>query len=715
MNRTAPLTRMAVPAIWIVALGMIGSAQAQAQTLPAVKSVCAACHPNANVESDHMVGHAGSTTCLSCHHIGYSDDPAIIKLRRLEACQSCHADLPATHQGKEGMSATCTDCHTIHADTAVAGVSLVSDATCTSCHKVRHTLHAGVKDAPSCTDCHTMHEAGTPTVSMVSRSPYAAAAAEAHGASSAVKKCQTCHEGVHPSHAAVEKEGNLPCTSCHEVDAAMPTARVASLLAAECTSCHASVHPAHAEVDKPVLCTDCHDFATDPPVAQAGLALSRHCATCHTDAMKGFESGAHAVNLAAATANPDLPTCVSCHDVHDGAEQGEVGVRLAATRQCIQCHSKPELAEKYGLSTNVAASYEDDFHGTTAEILTSHPERANGPNVLVCADCHGAHAVTKKPKVALSEVCAGCHKGGDRKLAGAWLGHDRIGPRNKLAIWAIRLFYFVLIPFVLAGLFLNIVFHLTDQRRKGARVWDAPGVVKIRKWLSGKRGLTEPMVTRFTVVERVEHMGAMITFTTLVLTGLPQIAPTSSPGDWFIHLFGGIANIRLVHRITGFTFVALLLMHVSRGVSGMLKTHRLPAIVPRKRDFVNAVQTIRHFLNGEPRPKLGRFDASEKFEYWGLFFGGMLMSVTGLALIFPEFVTRFLPGIVVAAMRTMHGLEATFAVLVVLLWHSYGVIFKPDIFPLDTSIFTGKISVERLKEEHELEYEKLFPERAGAD
>ncbi len=714
MNRTAPLTRMALTVIWIVGLWMVGSAQAQAQTLPAVEGVCAACHPNANMESDHLAGHTGSTTCLSCHHIGYSDNPAIIKMRRLEACQSCHSDLPATHQGRDGSSATCTDCHTIHADSATMGAWLVSDATCTSCHTVRHTLHAGVKDAPSCTDCHTMHEAGTPTVSMVSRSPYAAASAEAHGASSAVKKCESCHEGVHPSHAAVEKEGKLPCTSCHEMNATEPTARVASLLSAQCTSCHTTVHPAHADVDKPVLCTDCHDFATDPPVAEAGVALSRHCSTCHTDAMKGYESGAHAVNLAATEVNPDLPTCVSCHDVHGAAEQGEVGVRLAATARCIECHSKPELAEKYGLSTNVATSYVDDFHGTTAEVLTSHPVTPDAPNVLVCADCHGAHAVTKQPKEALSEVCAGCHKGGDRKLAGAWLGHGRIGPGNKAAIWAIRLFYFVLIPFVLVGLFLNIVFHLVDQRRKGARVSEAPGVVKIRRWLSGK-GEQEATVTRFNVVERLEHFGAMITFPLLALTGLPQVAPTSSPGDWFIHLFGGIANIRVVHRITGFTFVALLLMHVSRGVWGVLKTHRLPTIVPRKQDFLNAVQTVRHFLQGEPRPKLGRFDASEKFEYWGLFFGGILMSVTGLALIFPAVVTQILPGIVVAAMRTMHGLEATFAVLVVLLWHSYGVIFKPDIFPLDTSIFTGRISVERLKEEHELEYEEMFPEKAGAD
>lgn len=708
MNRTASLTRMALSLVPVI-VWMAGPARVEAQSPPAVENVCAACHSNASSKFDRLAGHAGSTTCLTCHHIGYSDDSAVIAVRRLEACRSCHADLPATHESKSGAAATCTDCHTIHADTTVAGPSLVSDAACASCHVKRHTLHAAVKEgAPSCTDCHTMHDGSTSFVSTVSTGPRTAQASVA----AAVKKCATCHEGVHPSHARVE--GQLLCTGCHEMDAKTPTATVPALLSAECKTCHTAVHPAHEAVGKQVLCTDCHDFVTDPPLAQAGPTLSRHCAVCHPNAMKGLESGGHATSLTEAGSNSDLPTCVSCHDVHDASEQSEVGVRLAATRRCIQCHSKPVMAMKYGLSTNVATSYEDDFHGTTAELLSEHPA-ATGPNVLVCADCHGAHEVSKKPKEAISTVCAGCHKNGDRKLAGAWLGHDRIGPRNKAAIWAIRLFYYVLIPFVLTGLLLNIVFHLADQRRKGARVPDAPGVVKIRRWLSGKPGPEEATVTRFNVVERVEHLGAMVTFTTLVMTGLPQLAPTSSPANWIIRLFGGIADLRLVHRVTGFTFVALLLMHVSRGVWGILKTHRLPAIVPRKRDFLDTVQTVRHFLRGEPRPKLGRFDASEKFEYWGLFFGGMLMSVTGLVLIFPEFVTWFLPGIVVAAMRTMHGLEATFAVLVVLLWHSYGVIFRPDVFPLDTSIFTGKISVERMREEHELEYEELFPERAGAD
>ncbi len=709
MSRTASLARVVFAMIPVIALA-VPSARVRAQSPDRIVKVCAACHPSALAESERLPVHGEVATCLNCHHVGFSDDSALIVLRRPEACRVCHTYLPAAHETASGVMATCTDCHTIHADTAVTGPDLVYDASCRFCHGVPHTLHATVKQGgPRCTDCHTLH--GTRMGGMDAASGLQTGSSNLKA--SVLAKCRACHEGVHPSHASVE--ARLPCLSCHEMDAEAPTAENRVLLSAECRRCHTTVHPAHRDVGRPVLCADCHDFASDPPLPAASAALSLNCARCHPDAMVGFESGAHAVNLAAADVNPDLPTCVSCHDVHDPLEQDLLGVRIGATAQCVQCHSKPELAEKYGLSTYVATSYVNDFHGSTVEALATRKTQVTGPNVLVCSDCHGAHAVTKKPKEALAAVCTGCHTDASPKLAGAWLGHGRIGPRNKLAIWAIRLFYTILIPFVLVGLFLNIVFHLKDQRRRGARVWEAPQFVRFRRWLARKPAPPEAEVRRFGMVERLEHLGAMITFPFLALTGLPQVAPTSSVGSWFIHLFGGISTIRIVHRTTGFTFVALLLVHVTRGVRGMLKTHQLPAIVPQKRDFLNAVQTVRHLLRGEPRPKIGRFDASEKFEYWGLFFGGMLMSVTGLGLVFPQVVTWFLPGIVVAAMRTMHGLEATFAVLVVLLWHSYGVIFKPDIFPLDTSIFTGKISVERLREEHEQEYEKLFPDKAEAD
>ena len=136
----------------------------------------------------------------------------------------------------------------------------------------------------------------------------------------------------------------------------------------------------------------------------------------------------------------------------------------------------------------------------------------------------------------------------------------------------------------------------------------------------------------------------------------------------------------------------------------------MPVMVPSIQDFHDTAATIKHFLWNTPRPKTGKFDFSEKFEYWGMVMGGTLMCVTGVVLVWPDLVSQLVPGVFIAMFRTLHGLEATFAVMVVVLWHSYGVILRPEVFPIDTSIFTGKISVERLEEEHGLEYDKLIAE-----
>jgi formate dehydrogenase subunit gamma len=74
---------------------------------------------------------------------------------------------------------------------------------------------------------------------------------------------------------------------------------------------------------------------------------------------------------------------------------------------------------------------------------------------------------------------------------------------------------------------------------------------------------------------------------------------------------------------------------------------------------------------------------------------------------FPVLVTRVLPGQIVAASVQIHGWEATLAVLTILTWHLYEVVLRPDIFPADTTIFTGRISKDRMIEEHSLEYQEI--------
>lgn len=507
--------------------------------------------------------------------------------------------------------------------------------------------------------------------------------------------CADCHavEAFRASvHGAV-----VPCLSCHARDRhrEMPldSAGAARTRSALCARCHADVQASHPAVDGAPRCTDCHSAHADPLVAEAIPSIAKRCGSCHAAEFAGYARGAHAGGLAD-TPNPDVPSCVTCHPSH-GPALSAVATRHEATARCVACHSNDELARRYDLPSMAGRSYADDFHGRTMQFLARDSAGEAHPAVLICADCHGAHDVTWVDRGDMATVCLGCHQTADPKIAGAWLGHEPISRRNGIIVWAIRLFYYVFIPLVLGGLLIHILFDIRHQLRKGRG-----------RARSGAKSTIS--VTRFSPIERLEHLLSMTTFTLLVLTGLPQAWPASALGSWLIQLFGGIASTRLVHRTTGVVFVTLLVLHVGRAVYGIARNRRLPVMFATRSDFTAVWQTLRHLVGRGSPPKVGKFDFREKFEYWGLFLGGTLMTVTGLLLMFPDGASRLLPGALLVGARVMHGLEATFAVLVVILWHTWGVILRPEVFPLDTSIFTGKISLERLQHEHALEYERIF-------
>jgi len=510
--------------------------------------------------------------------------------------------------------------------------------------------------------------------------------------------CAECHE-VDRLRRSVHGD-TVPCLACHRDDRhrefPLDSAVAARHRSTICAACHSDLGLSHHDVaDGAPLCTDCHVAHDDPPTSQAGGILARRCGTCHAQELADFEAGGHAAAIALDKPNADLPTCMTCHPPHPPTTEGAREARVEATALCVDCHTQDLLIRRYNLPRLAGETYARDFHGTTLQFQWRHPSGKNQPDVMVCSDCHGAHKVGWLDRGQLAPICLDCHKGADERIVGAWLGHEPVGPRHNVAVWAVRVMYYVFIPLVLTGLLLHVIFDIRH------------GFVKLVRG-EMHQASSKVMVTRFSLVERLEHLLSMVTFTLLVLTGLPQGYPNSGVGNWFIQLWGGIGTTRLIHRITGVAFVTLLVVHVGRVVVGAFRKSHVPAMLPQKKDFADAMQTLRHYLRNVPLPRVGKFDFREKFEYWGLFLGGTLMSVTGFVLLFPESASQLLPGIVLAVARVMHGLEATFAVLVVLLWHSYGVILRPEVFPLDTSIFTGKISLERLREEHELEYERIF-------
>ena len=110
----------------------------------------------------------------------------------------------------------------------------------------------------------------------------------------------------------------------------------------------------------------------------------------------------------------------------------------------------------------------------------------------------------------------------------------------------------------------------------------------------------------------------------------------------------------------------------------------------------------------DEKPKIGRFGYAEKMEYWAVVWGTIIMGVTGLMIWFKLDVTRFLPRWAVDVALTIHYYEAVLACLAIVVWHFYHVIFDPDVYPLNTACWNGRVSEEWQKHEHPLE-EPMFP------
>jgi formate dehydrogenase subunit gamma len=212
---------------------------------------------------------------------------------------------------------------------------------------------------------------------------------------------------------------------------------------------------------------------------------------------------------------------------------------------------------------------------------------------------------------------------------------------------------------------------------------------------------------RFSVHRRVEHVIVMVLFMTLAVTGFPQKFADAGWAQWAIEVLGGIERTRWLHRMSGILFAVLLVAHVAVAlVIGL--TGRSWSIVPVRKDFTDAVQTLRYYLGLADQPAcFDRYDYRQKFEYWGMVLGGAVMTVTGFVLYFPVVAARFLPGEFIPAAKVAHSNEGLLAFLVVITWHIYNAHLSPDVFPFDTSIFTGKISARRLRHEHPLEYERM--------
>jgi len=231
----------------------------------------------------------------------------------------------------------------------------------------------------------------------------------------------------------------------------------------------------------------------------------------------------------------------------------------------------------------------------------------------------------------------------------------------------------------------------------------------VTKTISLERA-SEEKITRFDIHQIIQHVGLMVSFTLLVVTGLPLKFHDWAISQWWIGVWGGIEVTRSVHHFAAWVIVIFCLYHLVYILYTTLVLKRpFPTkMIPSRQDFVNLFREIGYFIGlRKQRPSYDRFNWREKFDYWAIFWGMPVMAGSGFILMYPIFITKFLPGWVVPTALVAHSEEAMLALIWIFLVHIFFNHFTPGIFPINTSIFTGKVPKERYRRDHPLEYERF--------
>lgn len=223
------------------------------------------------------------------------------------------------------------------------------------------------------------------------------------------------------------------------------------------------------------ICTDCHGIHNIGVETQTRSSIPQVCERCHSDIYNLYEQSAHGAALRD-EANPDVPTCIDCHGVHNvSGPSTDKSFHLFSPQICAKCHADEAMMEKYGISTNVFNTYVSDFHGTTV-VLFEEVTPDQETNKPVCIDCHGVHDMRKvddpESKVIkgnLLKTCQKCHPDASTNFPTAWLGHYEPSPDDAPLIFFVNLFYKIIIPVTIGGM---LVFVSTDIWKKVNQKWE---------------------------------------------------------------------------------------------------------------------------------------------------------------------------------------------------------------------------------------------------
>jgi thiosulfate reductase cytochrome b subunit len=182
------------------------------------------------------------------------------------------------------------------------------------------------------------------------------------------------------------------------------------------------------------------------------------------------------------------------------------------------------------------------------------------------------------------------------------------------------------------------------------------------------------------------------------------------------HIFGGFESAGYIHRLAAVLMIGTFVTHL---IDLVRRKHRefkswralilgKDSMLFNKKDLHDFRDSIKWFVGRGPRPQYGRWTYWEKFDYFAVFWGMMVIGSTGLMLWFSEFFTRFIPGWFINVATIIHSDEALLAVGFIFTVHFFNTHLRPEKFPMDIVIFTGRMELEELERDKPAEYKNLI-------
>lgn len=223
-------------------------------------------------------------------------------------------------------------------------------------------------------------------------------------------------------------------------------------------------------------------------------------------------------------------------------------------------------------------------------------------------------------------------------------------------------------------------------------------------------------IKRFNKIDRLFHIGLIITFLIQVATGFSRLFYTTSWGKSLGALFGGYESCSVVHHWSGIIMSVGFIIHVLYVLQCVdwhtpFKSLFGPnSLVPGLIDFRHLWQKMLWHLGMGEKPALKRWAYWEKFDYWAVFWGIPLLTITGLMLMYPMFTSSLLPGWSLNIASLLHKAEGLLAASYIFIIHFFIGHLRPASFPMNEAMFSGSVSLEEAKDEKSAWVENLEDE-----